>query len=84
MILFYEMSIKGKSIYTVDQWLFGARVGVSLVIKEIEEMFCDDQYVLNLDCGGDWHRCINSLKIITWTTYNGWVLCFVKYTSIAL
>ena len=46
MILFYEMSIKGKSLYIVDQWLFGAGVGVSLVIKEIEEMYCDDQYVL--------------------------------------
>ena len=55
MILFYEMSIKGKSLYIVDQWLFGAGVGVSLVIKEIEEMYCDDQYVLNPDCGGDWH-----------------------------
>ena len=28
MILFYEMSIKGKSLYIVDQWLFGAGVGV--------------------------------------------------------
>ena len=71
MILFYEMSIKGKSLCIVDQWLFGAWVGVSLVIKEIEEMFCDDQYVLNLDCGGEWHGCINLLKIIKWTTYNG-------------
>ena len=38
--------------------------GSEFVIKEIEEMFCDDQYVLNLDCGGEWHGCINLLKII--------------------
>ena len=38
--------------------------GSEFVIKEIEEMFCDDQYVLNLDCGGEWHGCIDLLKII--------------------